>query len=245
MASGKRRGIVKLRNLHQHPFSVLATSRIKSRRKRPVRSSRARVEQHDPPPTPCCVATRAGLRLPPPAARPLHSPEEAYWPTAAPRPSMKRAGIPCHGLGPTERPTQQPRPGRHDPSACREHGYGTPTPRGQGYAQKTLCDQPSIEPYQILHDQRYCSVGLLAPNGARNRAAPIQLRMGLAIMAPDGDSPAFPLVIGLVEPPAGIEPATSSLPSMRRWFTTLCCTSRPPHNCAGERCCRELGGGAM
>jgi hypothetical protein len=29
-----------------------------------------------------------------------------------------------------------------------------------------------------------------------------------------------------VEPPAGIEPATPSLPSMRRWFTTLCSTPR-------------------
>jgi hypothetical protein len=31
----------------------------------------------------------------------------------------------------------------------------------------------------------------------------------------------------LVEPPAGIEPATPPLPSMRRWFTTPCSTSRP------------------
>jgi len=29
-----------------------------------------------------------------------------------------------------------------------------------------------------------------------------------------------------VEPPVGIEPATPSLPSMRRWFTPPCRTSR-------------------
>src|SRR5215218_8301662 len=36
-----------------------------------------------------------------------------------------------------------------------------------------------------------------------------------------------PLVRACVEPPAGIEPATPSLPSMRRWFTTPCDTSHP------------------
>ena len=39
--------------------------------------------------------------------------------------------------------------------------------------------------------------------------------------------PAFVLVSLGVEPPAGIEPATPSLPSMRRWFTRPCSTSRP------------------
>jgi hypothetical protein len=38
--------------------------------------------------------------------------------------------------------------------------------------------------------------------------------------------PAFPLVSTCVEPPAGIEPATPSLPSMRGPFTSLCHTSR-------------------
>ena len=37
-----------------------------------------------------------------------------------------------------------------------------------------------------------------------------------------------------VEPPAGIEPATPSLPSMRRWFTTPCSTSRPTQPCRSE-----------
>jgi hypothetical protein len=39
--------------------------------------------------------------------------------------------------------------------------------------------------------------------------------------------PTFALVSASVEPPAGIEPATPSLPSMRRGFATLCNTSRP------------------
>ena len=42
----------------------------------------------------------------------------------------------------------------------------------------------------------------------------------------NNDRPEFPLVSTCVEPPAGIEPATPSLPSMRRWFTTLCNTPR-------------------
>jgi hypothetical protein len=49
-------------------------------------------------------------------------------------------------------------------------------------------------------------------DGVRTLRSPIPLRMGLAITAPDGDSPAFPLVRACVEPPAGIEPATPSLP---------------------------------
>src|SRR5215216_7586263 len=38
--------------------------------------------------------------------------------------------------------------------------------------------------------------------------------MWSAATARDGDSPAFPLVRAGLEPPAGIEPATPSLPSM-------------------------------
>jgi hypothetical protein len=49
-----------------------------------------------------------------------------------------------------------------------------------------------------------------------------------AARAPDGDSLAFPLVSLGVEPPAGIEPATPSLPSMRGGFTTPCSASRVP-----------------
>jgi hypothetical protein len=109
---------------------------------------------------------------------------------------------------------QRPRPGRHDPSACRERGYGTHKPRGQGCAQLPLCDQPSIEPCWILHDQRSCSAGLLALGRRADPSHPIPIRMWSAPMAPDGVSPAFPLVSLLVEPPAGIEPATPSLPSM-------------------------------
>ena len=43
----------------------------------------------------------------------------------------------------------------------------------------------------------------------------------------EGRWQAFPLVSLGVEPPAGIEPATPSLPSMRGWFTTPCVTPRP------------------
>jgi hypothetical protein len=64
----------------------------------------------------------------------------------------------------------------------------------------------------------------------------------------------FALVIALVEPPAGIEPATPSLPSMRAWFTTPRMTSRahttgqvkgPAEGCAvgrGEAVCGVVSG---
>jgi hypothetical protein len=47
---------------------------------------------------------------------------------------------------------------------------------------------------------------------ASDHSHPIPTRMWSATTAPDGDSPAFPLVRDCVEPPAGIEPATPSLP---------------------------------
>jgi hypothetical protein len=40
--------------------------------------------------------------------------------------------------------------------------------------------------------------------------------------------PAFTLVKACAEPPAGIEPATPSLPSMRGWFATPCAALRSP-----------------
>ena len=71
---------------------------------------------------------------------------------------------------------------------------------------------PSIGPDRVLHDQRCCSAGLLTPDGALTLRSPIPLQMGLATTARDGDSPAFALVSLCMEPPAGIEPATPSLP---------------------------------
>jgi hypothetical protein len=49
--------------------------------------------------------------------------------------------------------------------------------------------------------------------------------------------PAFSLVRACVEPPAGIEPATPSLPSMRGWFTT-------PHSTSRARASAQVGGPA-
>ena len=84
-----------------------------------------------------------------------------------------------------------------------------------------------FEPYLILHSQSCWSAGLLALWRRADPSHPIPTRMWSAPTAPDGDPPAFPLVSLAVEPPAGIEPATPSLPSMRRWFTpprTTSCT---------------------
>ena len=46
----------------------------------------------------------------------------------------------------------------------------------------------------------------------RTFASPFQIRMWSPPTVLDGDSPAFRLVRDCVEPPAGIEPATPSLP---------------------------------
>ena len=74
------------------------------------------------------------MESPPKAARPHHPPEGAYSP-GCPEP-----GATVHNatddtsviaMIPTERPTQKPRPGRHDSSASRERGRNTQRPRDQ------------------------------------------------------------------------------------------------------------------
>jgi hypothetical protein len=61
----------------------------------------------------------------------------------------------------------------------------------------------------------------------QSRRIPTREVLSSAQPAPNADNrPAFPLVRAYVEPPAGIEPATPSLPSMRGWFTTPCSTPR-------------------
>ena len=59
---------------------------------------------------------------------------------------------------------------------------------------------------------KYCSAGLLAVWRRADPSHPIARWMSSPATAPDGDSPAFPLVRAYMEPPAGIEPATPSLP---------------------------------
>jgi hypothetical protein len=54
--------------------------------------------------------------------------------------------------------------------------------------------------------------GYLVLYGVPTLRIPIPIRRWSATTAPDGDSPAFRLVRAYVEPPAGIEPATPSLP---------------------------------
>jgi hypothetical protein len=83
-------------------------------------------------------------------------------------------------------------------------------PRGQGCAQLPLCDLPSIGPYTGCSTTNVAAQqGYERSDGTLTRRIPIPLWMWSATTAPFGDSPAFPLG---VEPPAGIEPATPSLP---------------------------------
>jgi len=54
--------------------------------------------------------------------------------------------------------------------------------------------------------------GYSRSHGAQTLRIPFHYGCGRLQTAPDGDSSAFPLVRAYVEPPAGIEPATPSLP---------------------------------
>jgi hypothetical protein len=85
----------------------------------------------------------------------------------------------------------------------------------QGCALQPLCPQPTeCEP-----DYLAAKVLLRGPMSDRERFWPVGHIPDCYVLAlnpgREGRSPAFPLVIGLVEPPAGIEPAAPSLPSMR------------------------------
>jgi hypothetical protein len=102
-------------------------------------------------------------------------------------------------------------------------GRGTSNVLGYRYATSLASSHTGYSPTKSCS-----SAGLLALWRRADPSIPIPLRRWSAATAPDGDSPAFPLVRAWVEPPAGIEPATPSLPSMRGWFTSPCTTS-PTH----------------
>jgi hypothetical protein len=119
---------------------------------------------------------------------------------------------PCHRLDPTEPADQKPPPGRHDPCTCREQRYDVRGPRDPVMCSVTAMRPAQNRAYRILHSQSCCSAGLLALWRRADPSHPIPMRMWSATTATDGDSPAFALVRACIEPPAGIEPATPSLP---------------------------------
>jgi hypothetical protein len=77
-----------------------------------------------------------------------------------------------------------------------------------------------------LNEENFCSTGL-APHRQSLNLTTHPATYGIGPNDPGTwNRPAFSLVRACVEPPAGIEPATPSVPSMRGWFTTPCSTSR-------------------
>ena len=133
-------------------------------------------------------------------------------PPDAPRLSMKRPGDPpvTALIQPSRRP--EATPGRHDPSACRErrddtHGRRTSNVLSCRHATSPGSGHTGYSTTNVTAQQGYWR-----SDGAPTLRIPIPKRMGSATTAPDGDAAAFPLVRACVEPPAGIEPATPSLP---------------------------------
>jgi hypothetical protein len=92
-------------------------------------------------------------------------------------------------------------PGRHDPSAYREHGYGTHKPRGQGGAQLPLCDQPRIAAIPDTPRPKRLLSRALSALAARG---PFASHSATDVVSSNGSGrrlAAFPLVSSYVEPP--------------------------------------------
>jgi hypothetical protein len=145
---------------------------------------------------------------------PASLPARGLQPRTLRDPSMKRPGDPLHCHGPTEPHTQKPRPSRHRPFRLPRAWV-----RDSSVERPGMCSVPAMRPAQnrAIPDTPRPKALLsrtISALTARARRIPIPLRMGSATTAPDDDSPAFALVRAYVEPPAGIEPATPSLPWM-------------------------------
>jgi hypothetical protein len=155
-------------------------------------------------------------------------PEGAYSADAPnPRATVHKATkrSPCHGLDPPGRATSSP-PGSAWPLPPAASADTKLTGQGIGNVL-SYRHAPSPESSHARYSMTKALVSRAI--GAQRRADPshpIPLRMWPAARARDGDSLAFLLVRACMEPPAGIEPATPSLPSMRRWSTTPCDTAR-------------------
>jgi hypothetical protein len=128
------------------------------------------------------------------------------------RPSMKRPGDPPVTALINRTAHQKPRPGRQDPLRLPANADTTHGPRISNVLSYRYATSPESSQTEYSTTIVAAQQGYWRSDGARTLRIPIPLRMWSATTAPDGDSPAFPLVTAYVEPPAGIEPATPSLP---------------------------------
>jgi hypothetical protein len=82
------------------------------------------------------------------------------------------------------------------------------------------CDHEGTGPSRSLNEQSCCSTGLSLYRQGLDSHSASRCVWGRPNDPEAGNRTAFALVSLGVEPPAGIEPATPSLPSMRRGFTS-------------------------
>ena len=152
------------------------------------------------------------------------------------RPSMKRPGDPCHGTDPTERPTTSHARVDMTPSPAASAGMGLMA-EGPVMRSVTAMRPAQNRAIPIVHDQSSCSPGLLAL-GRADPSHPHSYTDVIGYNGPGRRMTSVPAGQSLCGAPAGIEPATPSLPSMRGEFTTPRKTSRD-HTTAQARAAAE------
>ena len=150
--------------------------------------------------------TRRGRSTPPRG----HTAPDAPNPRATVHEATRRST--CHGLDPTERPTRSharvgmtPLPAASAGTTLM--GRGTSNVLSYRYATSPESGHTGYSTTKVAGQQGY-----ERSDGALTLRIPFQCGCESTARAPDGDLPAFPLVSLGVEPPAGIEPATPSLP---------------------------------
>ena len=130
-----------------------------------------------------------------------------------------------HGRPSVQRPGDPPVTALLQPSGHQKAHPGPPCPPPATSAGTTLAGRgtSNVLSYRYATSPASRHTGYSTTNvpgqrgywrfdGPLTLRGPVPPRMWSAATAPDGDSPAFPLVRACVEPPAGIEPATPSLP---------------------------------
>jgi hypothetical protein len=138
------------------------------------------------------------------------------------RPRMKRPSDPPVTALVQPSSHRRPRPGRHDPSPAASWGTAL---RGRG-TSNVLSYRHATSPIRAVPDTPQPTLLVSRVISALAASCPFASHSNADLVGHNG-SGRRPLVRACVEPPAGIEPATPSLPSMRRWFTTPCDTSHP------------------
>ena len=147
-------------------------------------------------------------------ARPLHAPEGGIRPrTLRLRATVHEATrrSPCHRLDPTERSTRSHAPGRHDPSAYRERGTGLISRE----ASDVLSYRYATSQNRAMTDTPRPTLLLSRAINALTACGPFASHSTTDVVGRNDSGRRLTSVSAgqaSVEPPAGIEPATPSLP---------------------------------